>query len=85
MLASLLNVVWIAQDFEVASVKPSNPSARGMMLQITPGGGIRTVNTNLRQLITMAYEIERFQLSGGPSWIETERFDVQASWKTGFS
>lgn len=63
--------------FEVASIKPSAPHARGMSLQMT-AAGIRTTNTPVRMLITFAYDIRDFQLAGGPAWVGTERFDVIA-------
>src|SRR5262249_21118907 len=67
-----------ALTFEVASVKPSDPAARGVMIQFTPGGGLRTVNARVRQLVQVAYEVQTFQVSGGPGWIETEGFDILA-------
>jgi len=64
--------------FEVASVKPSDPSARGVVIQFTPGGGFRAVNARVRQLLEVAYEVQNFQISGGPGWIESEGFDILA-------
>ncbi len=64
--------------FEVASIKRADPSARGVNIQFTPGGGVRMLNVNLRQAITMAYDLQRFQLSGGPGWIDSDRFDIVA-------
>jgi uncharacterized protein (TIGR03435 family) len=65
-----------AQTFEVASVKPASPDARGVVMQFTPGGGVRVVNASLKQIILLAYDVEKFQISGGPQWLDTERFDV---------
>src|SRR5690348_1546421 len=64
--------------FEVASVKPSPPDARGMSLQIMPGGGLRVSNGTLRMLLTFAYDVRDFQLSGGPGWIGSEHYDIVA-------
>lgn len=64
--------------FEVASIKPSAPDARGTMLQIQPGGGLRVTNATLRMLITQAYDVRDFQVSGGPGWINSERYDITA-------
>jgi uncharacterized protein (TIGR03435 family) len=36
------------------------------------------VNMQLRQLITFAYQIQSFQLEGGPDWIASDRFDILA-------
>jgi uncharacterized protein (TIGR03435 family) len=35
-------------------------------------------NVPLRMLITFAYDIRDFQLSGGPAWVGTERYDILA-------
>jgi len=64
--------------FEVASIKPSSPDARGTSLQLEPPNGLRTTNAPLRMLIAFAYNIRDFQLSGGPGWIGTDRYDIQA-------
>jgi uncharacterized protein (TIGR03435 family) len=43
-----------------------------------PGGRFVATNVTLRQLIRNAYQLQDFQISGGPSWLDTERFDVVA-------
>jgi uncharacterized protein (TIGR03435 family) len=68
--------------FEVVSVKPAVPAAgRG-----GKGGG-RGINDpvlfsvrsrTLKNLIRMAYDLEDYQLTGGPAWIDSDAFDVDA-------
>ena len=78
-LASLVLLPLLqAQTFEVASVKPSDPNAREIRMQFTPGGGVRVVNGSLQQMIMLAYNMEKFQISGGPSWLVSARFDIVA-------
>jgi uncharacterized protein (TIGR03435 family) len=43
-----------------------------------PGGALNMNNVSLNQMVTFAYDIQNFQLSGGPSWAATARFDVVA-------
>jgi bla regulator protein BlaR1 len=64
--------------FEVASVKPSATDDRRTMIQIQPGGGLRTSGTSLKMLLTFAYDVREFQVSGGPGWINTDRYDIVA-------
>ncbi len=64
--------------FEVASIKPANPDARGVRIMMQPGGGFRGENVRLRQLIEFAYEVQPYQVSGGPNWIGSEGFDINA-------
>ncbi len=39
---------------------------------------MRVSNAPIRMLITFAYDIRDFQLAGGPSWMNTERYDILA-------
>jgi uncharacterized protein (TIGR03435 family) len=63
--------------FEVATVKPSGPPPFPGFKQFTiKGREVLTVNTTTADLITYAYGVQTRQVSGGPSWIENDRFDV---------
>lgn len=84
MLFSLfaLAVCSQAQDappsFEVASVKENKTVGRGGYDRSTPGR-FTARNALLRNVIMSAYEIDqRAQLRGGPGWIDSARFDIEA-------
>jgi len=65
--------------FEVASLKPAAPGAQGGIIR--PMRGNQTyvaTNMPLRALIRIAYGVTDRQLSGGPAWIDTEFFDMDA-------
>ena len=36
-------------------------------------------NTSLRDLIMIAYELNPEQIDGGPKWLTTDEFDVDAA------
>jgi bla regulator protein blaR1 len=63
--------------FEVASVKPSAPDAL-LSTNYLSGGGLRFTGATLQNLISLAYDVRPFQISGGPKWIDTGRFDIDA-------
>ncbi len=71
--------------FEVATIKPPDPGARGYTIRGGPAnrggqsdpGQIEYVNHSLQQLLLAAYGIQPFELAG-PSWLENVRFDVTA-------
>ncbi len=64
--------------FEVASIR-RNPSG-GQNTQINSSNGKFTVtNGSLKTLIRNAYDIQSFQFAGGPSWLDTEMFDIVAT------
>src|SRR5579863_7288285 len=64
-------------SFEVASIKLNRSDDGRMMFQNTPGRFVVN-NANTKFLIEFAYNIKDFQLSGGPSWISTDRYDIDA-------
>ena len=70
-----------APAFTASSVTPNTSGGSATGFQIFPGGQFRATNATLRQLVQAAYDfkIERFQIVGGPSWIDVDRFDVQAT------
>jgi hypothetical protein len=66
--------------FEVASVKPSNPQGGriGVGLFTYPGGRIVASGCPLDYLIQQAFDVQSFQIAGGPGWIHNDRFDIEA-------
>jgi uncharacterized protein (TIGR03435 family) len=64
--------------FEVATIKPSNPDARGSRINIDRSNRFSTGNTSLSDLIKFAYNLHPQQISGGPAWLETEKYDLTA-------
>jgi uncharacterized protein (TIGR03435 family) len=42
------------------------------------GGRVVAENVPLRALIQAAYQLRAFQVLGGPSWLDTDRFDIAA-------
>lgn len=69
--------------FEVASIKPAlpeDPDAKrpGMDVRLLPGGRLSAEGVVLRYLIQNAYGVEPFQISGGPNWINSARYNIDA-------
>jgi uncharacterized protein (TIGR03435 family) len=69
--------------FDVVSVKP-NPTRSGVRGHSFPGDRFVASNVPLRDLIVVAYGEEGqplpdLQLSGGPGWIDSDRFDITAT------
>ena len=63
--------------FEVASVK-LNTSGSTSASTSGRGGAFIAINTRLLALIARAYRLREFQVTGGPDWINADRFDVNA-------
>jgi uncharacterized protein (TIGR03435 family) len=64
-------------EFEVATIKPATPDRPGKGFMVR-GRQFSTVNTTLSDMITFAYGIHAKQITGGPGWVETEKYDVAA-------
>jgi len=76
----LLPVAGLSQallTFDSASIKPSKTGERGYSIRPLPGR-LSISNTTLRLMIAAAYHVNDFQVSGGPKWLDTERYDIEA-------
>lgn len=65
--------------FDVVSIHPSDPNAQGGMIKPIPGNhGYTAQNVPIRLMIALMFKIPARQIEGGPEWINTERFDIEA-------
>jgi uncharacterized protein (TIGR03435 family) len=62
--------------FEVASVKPATGGSSDF--RIYPGGRLHITNLPLDVIVRQAFAVKRYQLTGGPSWLHTDEFDIEA-------
>ncbi len=67
-----------AQTFEVASIHPNVTGAEGSVIDLPESGRLRVTNATLKTLIRAAYGIQNDQVSGGPKWLDTDRYDIEA-------
>jgi bla regulator protein blaR1 len=63
--------------FEVASVRRNISGAANRGSRVTPGG-LSIGNMTLKDVVMWAYRIREFQLSGGPGWINSDQYDIEA-------
>ncbi len=66
------------QAFEVASVRPNKTGDGRMMFGLQPGGRFNATNVTMRMLLRQAFNVQEFQIVGGPDWMTSDRFDVVA-------
>ena len=62
-------------EFAVASIKPNKTGCCTSFGVGNGGGG--GIDVTLKMLIAFAYRVQQFQISGGPGWISSDRFDVE--------
>lgn len=72
-----------AQDkrltFEVASIKPVKPGGRGGGIKpMSAGQGYIAEGVPVKLIINLMYKVPMKQITGGPSWLDTDLWDIQA-------
>ena len=67
-----------APAFEVASIKENTTIAEGGGGRFILGGGIAMRHMPARNYVTIAFQLEQYQLVGAPDWMTTTYYDVQA-------
>jgi len=66
-------------QFEVATVKPVEADAKaGRLFKMDGTHRWVAMNYTLKNLIALAYDLNPRTISGGPGWMETEQFDIEA-------
>jgi uncharacterized protein (TIGR03435 family) len=64
--------------FEVASIKRNRDGGPIAGLRRFPGGRFEATNIQLSTLISFAYQLQPYELDGGPSWLNDDRWDILA-------
>jgi uncharacterized protein (TIGR03435 family) len=67
--------------FETASIKPTPPGgnpAVSWRIGPTPGGGLVAEGLSLKAIISWAYGLQGYQVSGGPSWVDSIDWSIMA-------
>src|ERR1700730_8671570 len=65
-------------EFEVASVRPNTANDRIVTINVGPGGRFSARGYTLVLLVQRAHGVMDWNVSGGPGWIRTDRYDVAA-------
>jgi uncharacterized protein (TIGR03435 family) len=66
-----------APAFEVASIKPNGSGDANRLIR-PAGGHLSVSNMTVKDLLIFAYRVRGFQLSGGPGWIDSAHYDIEA-------
>ncbi|MGC2697382.1 MAG: TIGR03435 family protein [Candidatus Angelobacter sp.] len=64
--------------FQSIEIRASQPGDQVVTLGILPDGHIRFRNTTLRKIIAAAYNVDDALVTGGPVWLDSDRFDIVA-------
>jgi bla regulator protein blaR1 len=75
----------VAATLDVASVRKNDSGTFQQSINIQPGGTLVVVNFPVGQLIPIAYGMQPSQVTGGPDWLRSERYDITAKSVEGVS
>jgi uncharacterized protein (TIGR03435 family) len=64
--------------FEVATIKLAPADGYGNFVEFGPGDGINLTNMTLKGIVGFAWNLQPFQVSGGPPWIDSTRYVITA-------
>ena len=64
--------------FDVTSVKPSQSTEYWATVAPIKNGRLSARSVTVKQLLSMAYKVDAARFSGGPRWLDSDRFDVDA-------
>lgn len=62
--------------FEVASIKRDVSGERNGMFTVVPACHLE--RRTLRDLVIFAYRVQDFQVTGGPGWVDSDRYNIDA-------
>ena len=67
-------------EFDVVSIRPmkSDDNVRTHITNSARGGYIKAVNVTLKALLEVAYDIPELRMYGGPDWVTSEKFSLEA-------
>jgi len=70
-------------SFEVATIKPNGSADGRVGISRQPGGRLVVTAAPLKLLIGFAYIHQDFRIFGGPSWIATDQWNIEAKAEEG--
>jgi bla regulator protein BlaR1 len=78
--SAAVNALASTAKFDVASIKRAAPSGPRMMFRImnSPDGKFSASGPTVKLLIQLAYNVQPSQIEGGPSWINSDHFEIEA-------
>jgi uncharacterized protein (TIGR03435 family) len=59
-------------------VKPNTSGENRVLMGVPSPDRMTITNMTVREMVRQAYQVQPFQVIGGPDWIESQRFDVNA-------
>lgn len=69
--------------FAVAAIKPTPADKIGVGISTSDDGRISMFGVTVQALAAQAYDVQNFQVSGGPNWASSDRWSIDAVGESG--
>jgi bla regulator protein blaR1 len=67
-----------AQTFDVASVRPQSAGDSAFFVRPPNNGGFTAVGATAKLLLMLAYDVQESRIVGGPTWLGTAKWNIEA-------
>jgi uncharacterized protein (TIGR03435 family) len=74
-----------APSFEAAAIHPHDPKLRVSTMQLAKSGEVSIYGMSIRNLIWLSWQLPPERVTGGPKWLDSDRYDIQAKTPRGSS
>jgi len=64
--------------FDSADLRAAKPGDQWVSMGLLPNGHVQCRNATLRMLLAAAYGMDEESVTGGPAWLDSDRFDLTA-------
>lgn len=65
-------------NYEVSAIRPNTGGDNRFAFRIEPDGSLAATGITLKRLMMTAYNVQGFRIVGGPGWVASSRWDIQA-------
>lgn len=73
----MITALWALLALQTVSIKPNQSGAHASHWAVNSEKMLAT-NVTLLEVIERAYSVREYQISGGPDWLKSQRYDIQA-------
>ena len=67
------------RSFDVVSIKRNKDPDGPRFFNAPSPGRLSLINQTVRQIIGSSHQLQDYQIIGGPEWLRTDRFDIEAT------
>jgi uncharacterized protein (TIGR03435 family) len=83
ILVALKSTILLGQtttqpQFAVASIRPNTSTDPRRYITGMQRGDLKAINYTLKDLIRLGWDVRSYEISGGPKWLDSDRYNIEA-------